>query len=104
MTTPATDGARSDNRVGPVLRPGELADAAIDALEEDNPECEFHIEDRVGYIRIETDNECVIRRETMEAILGRPFEMQELETILGSFSGRIQAEEDFMRFYFTPSA
>lgn len=88
-------------RVGPVFRPGELADAAIDALEEDNPEKEFNVDDRVGYIRVETDDECVIRRETMEAILGRPFQMQELEMILGSFSGRIEADEAFMRFYFS---
>jgi len=100
----ANKGAGTDNRVGPVFRPGELADAAIEALEADNPDRKFHIEDRVGYIRIETDNECLIRRETMEEVLGRPFEMQELETILGSFAGRIQAEQDFMRFYFATKA
>ena len=53
---------------------------------------------------METDEECVIRRETMETILGRPFKMQELETILGSFSGRIEANETFMRFYFSAAS
>ena len=89
------------NRVGPIFRSGELASAAIEALEEDNPGKEFTIEDRTAYVRVVTDNECVIRRNTMEQILGRPFEMQELEVVLGSFSGQIQAEEEFMRFYFT---
>lgn len=89
------------NRVGPIFRSGELASAAIEALEEDNPGKEFTVEDRTAYVRVVTDNECVIRRATMEDILGRPFEMQELEVVLGSFSGQIQAEEEFMRFYFT---
>ena len=89
------------NRVGPIFRAGERASAAIEALEEDNPDKEFFIEDRTAYVRVVTDNECVIRRGTMEDILGRPFEMQELETVLGSFSGQIEAEEEFMRFYFT---
>ena len=97
----STSGAR---RVGPVFRPGELADAAIEALEEDNPDKTFEVNDRVGYVRVETDDECVIRRETMETILGRPFQMQELETILGSFSGRIEADEAFMRFYFSAAS
>ncbi|MDP6183864.1 MAG: MmoB/DmpM family protein [Gammaproteobacteria bacterium] len=95
-----TEQGGSNNLVGPVFRPGELADAAIEALEEDNPGREFNVDDRVGYIRVETESECVIQRATMEAILGRPFEMQELEVILGSFAGRIQTEEEFMRFYF----
>lgn len=92
--------AHLNNRVGPIFRTGELAAAAIDALEEDNPDKEFNIEDRVAYVRVETDHECVIRRSTMERMLGRPFEMQELETVLGSFSGQIEAEQEFIRFYF----
>lgn len=89
------------NRVGPIFRAGELASAAIEALEEDNPGKTFTVEDRTAYVRVVTDNECVIRRATMEDILGRPFEMQELEVVLGSFSGQIQAEEEFVRFYFS---
>ncbi len=95
------DEAHLHNRVGPIFRTGELASAAIEALEEDNPEKTFSIEDRTAYVRIVTDNECVIRRTTMEKILSRPFEMQELEVVLGSFSGQIQAEEEFMRFYYS---
>ena len=92
---------QATRRVGPVFRPGDLADAAIEALEADNPGKEVHVDDRVGYVRVEVDDECIIRRETLEDVLGRPFHMQELETILGSFSGRIEADEDFMRFYFS---
>jgi toluene monooxygenase system protein D len=92
-------GSDDSRRVGPVFRPGELADAAIQALEEDNPGKDFRVDDRVGYVRVETDEECVIRRDTMEGILGRGFHMQELETILGSFAGRIEVDENYIRFY-----
>ncbi len=88
------------NRVGPIFRTGELAGVAIQALEEDNPGRTFHVDDRAAYVRVATDHECIIRRETMEAILGRPFEMQELETVLGSFSGQIESTQEYIRFYF----
>lgn len=89
------------NRVGPIFRTGELADAAIEALEEDNPGKEFEVSDHTAYIRVETDDECIIKRETMEEILGRSFDMQELETVLSSFSGQIDADQNYVRFYFT---
>ena len=87
------------NKVGPVLRAGEIATAAIDAACQDNPDKEVNIEDHHAYIRVEMENECIIRRETMEANLGRPFQMQELETVLSSFAGQIEASAEYMRFY-----
>ncbi|MEQ8348366.1 MAG: MmoB/DmpM family protein [Sneathiellaceae bacterium] len=92
-------GARG-NSVGPVLRAGEVADAVVEALEEDNPGKEFVIENRVTYIRAETEGECIVRAATVSRLLGRPFRMSELEVILTSFSGRIQTDDDMMRFYF----
>ena len=91
------------NKVGPVLSAGEIADAAIDAIYQDNPDKDINVEDNHAYIRVETDNECTIRRETMEANLGRPFQMQELETVLASFAGQIETSAEYMRFYLTKS-
>ena len=88
------------NKVGPVLMTGEIADAAIEALDEDNPGKEFNIQDHEAYIRVETDDDCIIRRETMEKILGRPFIMQELEMVLSTFAGRIDLSSEHARFYF----
>ena len=92
--------AERNNSVGPVLRAGEIADAVVDALEEDNPGKEFVIEDRVTYVRAETEGECVVRAETVARLLGRPFRIAELEVNLSSFSGRIETTDDTMRFYF----
>jgi toluene monooxygenase system protein D len=91
--------AERNNSVGPVLRAGEIADAVIQAMQEDNPGKEFVIQDHIAYVRIETEGECVVRRETIERTLGRPFQMPELEINLTSFSGRIETTNDSMRFY-----
>lgn len=88
-----------NNSVGPVLRAGEMADAVIQAMQEDNPGKEFVIQDHLAYVRIETEGECIVRRETLERALGRPFQMPELEVNLTSFSGRIETTDDTMRFY-----
>ena len=94
------DEAARKNAVGPVLRAGEVADAVVEALQEDNPGKEFRVEDRVAYVRAETEGECVVRAETVARVLGRPFKIAELEVNLSSFSGRIETTDDTMRFYF----
>ena len=94
------DEAARRNAVGPVLRAGEVADAVVEALQEDNPGKEFTVEDRVAYVRAETEGECVVRAETVAKVLGRPFKIAELEVNLSSFSGRIETTDDTMRFYF----
>ena len=95
------DGAGRRNMVGPVLRVGEVADAVVArALQEDNPGKEFRVEDRIAYVRAETEGECVVRAETVARVLGRPFKIAELEVNLSSFSGRIETTDDTMRFYF----
>lgn len=93
------DDDERKNAVGPVLRAGEMADAVLQALEEDNPGKQFVVEDHLAYVRIETEGECIVRRETLERALGRPFQMPELEVNLTSFAGRIETTDDHMRFY-----
>lgn len=89
-----------NNRVGPVLRAGDVADAAIEAAQEDNPGREIHVDDRTAYIRIDTDGELILRRTTLQKALGRTFRMAELEVNLATFSGRIETDTEFMRFYY----
>ena len=73
---------------GPLLRGGEIAMAACDAIEEDNPDKEILIEDHRTYLRVEAEGGLIIRRETMEAILGRPFNMRRLREAAASRSAR----------------
>ncbi len=90
----------ANNRVGPILRAGEVATAAVEAVEMDNPGKQVHVEDRLAYVRIECDDECVLTRASMQEVLGRPFEMREIQISLSSFSGNIDTSPEQIRFYF----
>lgn len=89
-----------NNRVGPVVRAGDMAQAVIEAAEEDNPGKTIRVVDRNAYIRIDTEGEMILRRETIERAIGRPFKMNELEVNLGSFAGQIETTAEYVRFYF----
>ncbi|MBM4228825.1 MAG: monooxygenase [Gammaproteobacteria bacterium] len=94
------DALLRNNRVGPVMRSGEVADAVCEAARIDNPDRTISVDDMNAYVRIHTDDELVITRATMEECLGRPFQMQELEVNLSSFAGRIDTGSQQFRFYF----
>lgn len=100
MSTQTTANGYRNNRVGPVLRASDLTEGIIEAAQEDNPGKEIRVEDKLAYVRIDTDGELLLRRETLERTLGRPFKMHELEMNLGSFAGRIELTDDHARFYF----
>jgi toluene monooxygenase system protein D len=86
--------------VGPVLQVGEVARAVADAAVIDNDGRRVDVRNRGSYLRVEVEGgECVLRRETIAAELGRPFKMSELELIMPSFVGRIETGGDVIRFY-----
>lgn len=91
--------AYKNNRVGPIFRSGEIANAAVEAVKVDNQGKKINVEDRTAYVRIDTDGELILQRETMEEMLGRPFEIRELEIDLSSFAGQIEISADQVRFY-----
>jgi toluene monooxygenase system protein D len=94
------ESAHLNNRVGPILRQGALAKAVAEAAEIDNPNAQIDVDDKVAYVRISTDGEMIIKRSTVEEMLGRPFRMNELEVDLSSFAGRIEIGQEQARFYF----
>lgn len=100
MSATNVGDALLNNRVGPVMRAGDVAQAAIEAAEMDNPDKEIEVEDRVAYVRISAEDELVLTRESMEECLGRPFRMQDIEINLSSFAGQIDLNSDRARFFF----
>jgi toluene monooxygenase system protein D len=94
------DEAYKNNFVGPILRAGDVATAAVEAVHIDNPGKKINVDDRTAYVRIGVERECILKRSTMQELLGRPFEMRELEVNLSSFAGQIETEADHVRFYF----
>lgn len=86
--------------VGPVVQSGELAVAVAEAARLDNPGKRVEVRDRGSYVRIEVDGgDCILRRETIEEQLGRPFRMRDLEVSMPSFVGRIETSADHVRFW-----
>lgn len=100
MSEIKTQDAYRNNRVGPVLRASPLTQAVVEAAEEDNPDKQIRVDDKGAYVRIDCEGELLLRRDSLERALGRPFRMSELEVELGSFAGRIETAEDHVRFYF----
>lgn len=92
--------AQINNMVGPIMRQGALAKAVFEAAEIDNPGKEILAEDKVAYIRIQTEDEMILRQETIEEMLGKPFRINQLEVDMASFAGRIETNTDHVRFYF----
>lgn len=82
--------------VGPIIRgvDDDIIAAVIGAAEQDNPEREILVEDRSGYVRVQTEGAMILTQGSMAEMLGRPFRLSELEPSLVSFSGRLKTMDD----------
>jgi len=89
----------SNNDVGPVLRVGELADAVLAAVEDDNAGKQVRVVDRGDYVRIHTEGQCRVTRASVERHLGREFDLASLEVEMPSFSGRLRTRYDEFVWY-----
>lgn len=101
-SAPSVESSPAANELmaGPVLRSGEVAEALIDALKEDNAGKTLSIADHGGYIRVEGPGGLVLNRATAEYMLGRPFSMQELEIYMTGFSGKIYTTTESVSWFF----
>lgn len=98
--TKTNDELLKNNRVGPIVRAGEVAEAVAEAAITDNPDKKIVVEANGAYSRIYTDDELIVTKETLEEELGRDFDMTELEINLASFAGRIEVTKTHARFYY----
>jgi toluene monooxygenase system protein D len=86
-----------DERVGPVLCAGNLADAMIAVIRENNQETV--VEDRGGYRRVSAPGRCILLRAALEEALGQPVHLPSaLEKIMSSFRGRLALSDDEARW------
>jgi toluene monooxygenase system protein D len=104
MTKLSDQGAVDDRKAplfaGPLLRSGEVTEALIEALREDNPGKQINVADHGGYIRVEGEGGLTLNRATAEYMVGRPFSMQELEIYMTGFSGKIYTTTESVRWFF----
>lgn len=64
----------------------------VEAIIEDNPEAT--VINQPAMIRIESEGELVVRRETVEEKIGRDWDMQELHLSLITLGGNVDEDED----------
>jgi hypothetical protein len=88
------------SEVGPILRAGELAEAVIEAIHDDNPDKQVTVVDRGDYLRISTDRQCRLTRASLSRHLGRDFELNQLEVEMPSFVGRMRSRTDELLWYY----
>jgi phenol hydroxylase P2 protein len=68
------------------------AQPIIEAVLEDNPDAVLN--ESPGMVKIDCRGRLVIRRESIEAKLGRAFDLQELHVNLISLGGNIDEDDD----------
>ena len=64
----------------------------IEAIEQDNPEAK--IEYFPAMVKIDAPGQLIIRRDSVEELLGRAWDLQEIYINLISISGNIEETED----------
>ena len=94
MTTEGDAG----NLVGPVMRAGDIGDAVLEAIREDNEGRAITTEAHASYVRIKVEDECVVRLETVGDMLGRAVTLGDIESNMPSFAGFIRTERGGIRF------
>jgi len=93
--------SQSNRQVGPVITRGEIGDAVLEAIYEDNEGRNIEVEEHASYVRIKVDKECVVRFDTVSNMLGRDVTRTDVESNLPSFEGFIRVDTDKMRFLAT---
>jgi hypothetical protein len=79
--------------VGPVLEASEVGHAIVAAIREAHPDAT--VIDRGSYLRVLVPGRCVVRRDAIARLLGRPFALPgDLELAMPSFKGRIAIGDD----------
>jgi phenol/toluene 2-monooxygenase (NADH) P2/A2 len=64
----------------------------VEAIIDDNPGA--MIDDQPSMVKIDVPNRLVIKRETVEEKMGRPFDLQELQLHLITISGNLDETDD----------
>lgn len=74
------------------LQDNDVSRFIVEAVEEDNPE--VTIQYMPAMVRMEADNNLVIKRETVEEKLGRDWDVQELHLNLITLGGNVDEDDD----------
>lgn len=82
----------ANNNVFIALQNNEEARPIIEAIEQDNTDA--RVEYAPAMVKIDAPGRLVVRRETVEDLIGRDWDPQELHVNLISLSGNIDEDDD----------
>ena len=80
------------------MNKGEMGDAVIEAIYEDNSDRNIAVEEHSSYFRIKVEGECLIRLKTVSYMLGSDVIVSDIESSMPSFEGFIRVDSEKIRF------
>ena len=83
----------SNNMVYIALQNNEDARPIIEAIEQDNPEAT--VNHFPAMVKIDAAGRLTVKRETVEELIGRSWDPQEMHLHLVSISGNVDEDDDF---------
>jgi phenol/toluene 2-monooxygenase (NADH) P2/A2 len=75
-----------------IVQDNEDARPIIEAVEQDNPGANIQYEP--GMVRMECDGGLIVKRETVEELTGRDWDVQELHLVLISLAGNVDEDDE----------
>ena len=63
------------------MNKGEMGDAVIEAIYEDNSDRNIVVEEHASYFRVKVEGECLIRLKTVSDMLGSDVILSDIESI-----------------------
>ncbi|MDX9700905.1 MAG: MmoB/DmpM family protein [Rhodocyclaceae bacterium] len=79
------------------LQTNEETRQIVEAITQDNPQAVVH--EQPAMVKIDAQGKLTIRRETIEALIGRDYDLQELQVNLITISGNLDQTDDEMVLY-----
>lgn len=79
------------------LQTNEETRPIVEAIVQDNPSAV--VNEQPAMVKIDAQNKLTIRRETIEDLIGRPYDLQELQVNLITISGNLDQTDDEMVLY-----
>lgn len=79
------------------LQTNEDTRQIVDAILQDNPHAV--VNEQPAMVKIDAEDRLVVRRETIEELIGRPYDLQEMQIHMITMSGNLDQTDDEMTLF-----
>ena len=79
------------------LQTNEDTRQIIEAIVQDNPHAV--VNEQPAMVKIDAEGKLVVRRETIEELIGRPYDLQEMQIHMITMSGNLDQTDDEMTLF-----